>query len=46
MIIGLTGGLACGKTTVARMLKKRGAYVIDADKIVFLNSKTPKLLNS
>jgi len=34
MIIGLTGGLACGKTTVARMLKKRGAYVIDADKIV------------
>ena len=34
MIIGLTGGLACGKTTVAKMLKKRGAYVIDADKIV------------
>lgn len=34
MIIGLTGGLSCGKTTVAKMLKKRGAYVIDADKIV------------
>ncbi len=34
MIIGLTGGLACGKTTVAGMLKKRGACVIDADRIV------------
>ena len=34
MIIGVTGGLATGKTTVSRMLKELGAYGIDADKIV------------
>ncbi|MCB9528501.1 MAG: dephospho-CoA kinase [Myxococcales bacterium] len=33
MLIGLTGGIACGKTTVARMLTARGAIVIDADQI-------------
>lgn len=33
MLIGLTGGIACGKTTVARMLTARGAIVIDADRI-------------
>ena len=33
LIIGLTGGIAAGKTTVAGMFKKRGARVIDADKI-------------
>jgi dephospho-CoA kinase len=32
-IIGLTGGIASGKSTVARMLEKRGATVIDADRI-------------
>ncbi len=31
MIIGLTGGIACGKTTVARLLAERGARIIDAD---------------
>lgn len=30
---GLTGGIACGKSTVARRLAQRGAYVIDADAI-------------
>lgn len=33
MIIGLTGGIACGKSTVARMLEKRGAKIVDADLI-------------
>ncbi|MEQ9618101.1 MAG: dephospho-CoA kinase [Deltaproteobacteria bacterium] len=32
-IIGLTGNIACGKSTVARMLKGLGARVIDADEI-------------
>src|SRR5579872_2737868 len=28
---GLTGGIACGKSTVAAMLKELGAKIIDAD---------------
>lgn len=32
MIIGLTGGIACGKTTVAAVLKRKSAAVLDADK--------------
>lgn len=31
--VGLTGGIACGKTTVARMLEARGAHVIFADAV-------------
>jgi len=33
MIIGLTGGIAAGKSTVARILASLGAYIINADKI-------------
>jgi dephospho-CoA kinase len=32
--IGLTGNIACGKSTVARMLESLGAHIIDADKVV------------
>ena len=32
-IIALTGGIACGKTTLANMLRELGAPVIDADAI-------------
>jgi len=32
-IIGLTGNLGCGKTTVAAMFAKRGIKIIDADVI-------------
>jgi len=32
LIIGLTGGIACGKSTVAAMLAERGAFVVDADR--------------
>ena len=31
MIVGLTGGLACGKSFVASALRDMGAYVIEAD---------------
>jgi dephospho-CoA kinase len=31
--VGLTGGLACGKSTVGRMMAARGAHVIQADAI-------------
>lgn len=31
MIVGLTGGISTGKTTVTEMLRELGAYVIDAD---------------
>lgn len=33
-VIGLTGGLGAGKSTVAAFLKKHGARVLDADAVV------------
>lgn len=33
MIIGITGSFGSGKTTIAKMFKRKGAYVIDADKV-------------
>ncbi|GKV69592.1 dephospho-CoA kinase [Sporosarcina sp. NCCP-2716] len=36
MIIGLTGSIASGKSTVARMLKARGLPIVDADEIARL----------
>jgi phosphopantetheine adenylyltransferase/dephospho-CoA kinase len=33
VVIGLTGGIASGKSTVAQQLGNLGAYVIDADKL-------------
>lgn len=33
MIIGLTGGIGSGKTTVCQMFAKRGVEIIDADQI-------------
>lgn len=32
-MIGLTGGIASGKSTVARLLAERGAAIVDADRI-------------
>jgi dephospho-CoA kinase len=32
-LIGLTGGIATGKSTVDRMLEQRGAVVVDADEL-------------
>jgi len=33
LIVGLTGGVASGKTAVSQVLKEEGAYIIDADRI-------------
>ena len=33
LLVGLTGGLGAGKSTVARMLADRGAVVVDADEL-------------
>ncbi len=33
LLVGLTGGIGSGKSTVARMLAERGAVVIDADEL-------------
>ena len=33
LMVGLTGGIGAGKSTVAQMLADRGAVVIDADRI-------------
>jgi dephospho-CoA kinase len=33
IVIGLTGGIGSGKSTVARMLVQRGAVLIDADEV-------------
>lgn len=33
MVVGLTGGMGSGKSTVAGMLSQRGATVIDADQV-------------
>lgn len=32
-IIGLTGGIACGKSTVSSYIQKKGFLVVDADRI-------------
>ena len=34
ILVGLTGGIGSGKSTVSQMLRERGAIVIDADAIV------------
>ena len=34
IVVGLTGAIGSGKSTVARMLERRGAVIIDADAIV------------
>jgi dephospho-CoA kinase len=33
LLIGLTGGMGSGKSTVAEILKKKGAYILNADLI-------------
>ena len=46
MIIGITGGTGCGKTTLLRELEKLGALVLDCDKIYHELLKTDAALLS
>lgn len=45
MILGITGGTGCGKTTLLRLLEERGGRVLDCDAIYHgLLSSDPALL--
>ena len=43
-IIGLTGGIASGKSTVSRLLTEHGYAVIDADRIAWQLAKPDNFL--
>ena len=45
IIIGLTGGIACGKSTVIKLLEKKNYNIIDTDKIVSNLWKDTKTIN-
>lgn len=44
MILGLTGGIACGKTTISNMFKKVGIEVVDADVVAREVLELPEVL--
>lgn len=46
MIIGLTGGIAAGKSSVSDYLRKMGAEIIDADKISSDIIEDRKIINN
>ena len=43
MLIGLTGGIGAGKSALARSLERRGARLIDADRIAHEVIETPEI---
>ena len=45
LIIGLTGGLKTGKSTVARMFERLGARVLDADRMAHGILKQKKIVD-
>lgn len=44
MILGITGGIGCGKSTVANIVESFGAYLIDCDKISKEVSQDPLVI--
>lgn len=45
-LIGLTGGIATGKSTVAKLLRQRGIEIIDADTLVKEAYQLPNVLSA
>ncbi|MBP6062543.1 MAG: dephospho-CoA kinase [Fusobacteriaceae bacterium] len=45
MILGLTGGIACGKTTISNIFKQLGIKVIDADKVAREVIELPEIVD-
>ena len=45
MIIGVTGGIASGKSEVCRILEKNGFFHIDADEIAHIVLEFPEVIN-
>ena len=43
IVVGITGGMGCGKSTVTQFLEKQGAIVIYADKLAkfYTSSNSP-----
>ena len=41
-VIGITGGIGSGKSTLSEYLKKRGIPVHESDKVVYKMYKKPK----
>jgi len=42
--VGLTGNIGAGKSTVARLLKQRGAVIVDADELVAAALSDPEVV--
>ena len=42
-VIGLTGGMGCGKSLVSRMLAERGMIIVDADQITRMVHQDPTI---
>lgn len=46
IVLGLTGNIACGKSTVCAMLAELGAQVIDADRVVHEVLRLPAMIEA
>ena len=44
MIIGITGGTGCGKTTLLRVIQEAGGIILDCDAIYHVQLKTNKAM--
>lgn len=45
-VVGLTGGIATGKSSVAKILRKKGHFVIDADQLIKKIYQKPEVISA